>query len=141
MVADGLYVKFNAGYKIQLSFRLLGTSSDTLAAPLLLLHPPTTLSHTPSEEAIPSPQSMCACGARVGMDITGYPDDAASEDLDADGGSTATSRPPRLTLQALIEMQAVSCLCTSPLLSSGVSSIECVVCDGLYRMRFPWCSL
>ena len=108
MVSDGLFVKFNAGSKIQISFRLLGTSIDKLAAPLLLLHPPPTLSHTPSEAAMPSPQSMCVCASRAGLDMMDIPLPSP----------TSTSAPPaNFSLQALIELKAFSCFCTPALRS------------------------
>jgi hypothetical protein len=125
MVSDGLFVKFNAGSKIQISFRLLGTSINKLAPPLLLLHPPPTLSHTPSEAAVPSPQSMCVCASRAGLDMI---------DLPMPSPASTSAPPANFSLQALIELKALSCFCTPPLRSvlsdtpAGGGVVSCALC-------------
>ena len=100
LVGNGLFVKFAADRLIRLQFKLAGMQMRQKAEPLLLVHPPPSLSYTPSETALPSRASMCVCASRTGFDMLDLP------------SSSQPSAAPRVSLQTLVELQSISCLCT-----------------------------
>jgi hypothetical protein len=117
-----LLLKFVPSRQISIVFGIFGMELEEESPPLVLLSPPSPLSFVPSETASVNQQDLCVCGSHAGIimgDLLGNGDSETQTRMDScvvpDGTgpiSDTHPQPLRLPLQTLVEMQAVSCLCT-----------------------------